>query len=142
MLKIALFLACGCVVIGPGAIQTTTARDVPAALGGIWLAEDIAHGGVIDFLETTLEINDDGTYSGFAGCNSFTGTFDVGRKTIAFAPPEATTRTCVPAVMDQEVKFLSALKEVRAWHIDGAKLVLEGPQAKTSVRLASHARSS
>jgi heat shock protein HslJ len=77
MLKLALFLSCSCVLIDATSVSTVAAESVPNELVGTWLAEDIGGGGVIDYLQTTLEINDDGTYSGFAGCNNYTGTFDL-----------------------------------------------------------------
>jgi heat shock protein HslJ len=125
MLKLALFLSCSCVLIDATSVSTVAAQSVPNELVGTWLAEDIGGGGVIDYLQTTLEINDDGTYSGFAGCNNYTGTFDLKGGEILFGPAGATRKMCVPAVMDQETKFFAALKAGLSWKIEQTKLVLD-----------------
>lgn len=138
MLKLALFLSCSCVLIDATSVSTVAAESVPDELLGTWLAEDIGGGGVIDYLQTTLEINDDGTYSGFAGCNNYTGTFDLKGGEIVFGPAGATRKMCVPAVMDQETKFFEALKSGLSWKIEETKLVLTKADSKTALRLASH----
>ena len=142
MLKIALFLSCSCVLIDATSVSTIAAESVPKALVGTWLAEDIGGRGVIDYLQTTLEINDDGTYSGFAGCNSYTGTFDLKGREIVFGPAGSTRKMCVPAVMDQETKFFEALKTGLSWKIEETKLVLAKADSTTALRLAPHTVSS
>src|SRR6218665_701011 len=109
MLRSVLFLGCACVLIEAGAVQSVAAGTVPKELVGTWLAEDINSGGVIDNLQTTLEIHDDGTYSGMAGCNSYTGVVTVKSLRVSFSPAAATRKLCAPAVMDQETKFFRAL---------------------------------
>ncbi|MBW9066318.1 META domain-containing protein [Rhizobium herbae] len=136
MLKLALFLSCSCVLLDTASVSTLVAKSVPAELVGTWLAEDIGGGGVIDDLQTTLEINDDGTYSGFAGCNHYTGTFNLKTDEIIFGPAATTRRTCVPAVMDQERKFLDALKSGLSWRTEGTRLVLAKPDSSTALQLA------
>lgn len=138
MLKLALFLACSCVLIDATSVSTVSAESVPAALVGTWLAEDIGSSGVIDDLQTTLEINDDGTYSGFAGCNHYTGTFNLKGNEIIFGPAGATRKMCIPAVMDQERKFFDALKGGLSWRIEDTRLMLSKPDSTTVMRLAVH----
>lgn len=93
---------------------------------GKWLAEDIRGGGVIDRLQTTLEITAEGKAFGSGGCNRITGTAKIDGRAIAFGPMAATRKMCPPAVMGQETKFLSALGEVKAWEADvpRGKLIL------------------
>lgn len=138
MLKLALFVSCSCVLLDATSVSTVVAKSVPAELVGTWLAEDIGGGGVIDDLQTTLEINDDGTYSGFAGCNHYTGTFNLKANEIIFGPAGATRKICVPAVMDQEWKFFDALKSGLSWRIEDTKLMLAKPGSTTVMRLAAH----
>jgi heat shock protein HslJ len=137
MLKLALFLSCSCVLIDTASVSMVAADTVPTALVGTWLAEDIGGRGVIDYLQTTLEINDDGTYSGFAGCNSYTGIFNLKGNVITFGPAGATRKMCVPAVMDQEAKFFDALKTRLSWTIADTKLVLAKPDSGLALRLAA-----
>ena len=65
-------------------------EPVPGGLGGTWLAEDIGGNGVIDDLQTTLEIKPDGSYGGNGGCNTYRGKLKVQNGNIAFAPAAAT----------------------------------------------------
>ncbi len=96
---------------------------------GRWLAEDINGGGVIDRLQTTLEIRDDGIVNGMGGCNRYAGSVTVSGNTIKFLPMASTRMACSPAVMRQEAKFHSTLEKVRTWRIDQAQrklLLLDG----------------
>jgi putative lipoprotein len=95
---------------------------------GHWLAEDILGGGVIDNVETVLEIAADGSVTGSSGCNRITGTAKIKGDSIEFGPIAATRRACVPAVGDQEQKFFKALGLARHWQVDEAtgKLTLMG----------------
>jgi len=137
MLKLALFLSCSCVLIDATSVSMVAADTVPTELVGTWLAEDIGGRGVMDDLQTTLEINDDGTYSGFAGCNSYTGIFNLKGDVITFGPAGATRKMCVPAVMDQETKFFDALKTGLSWTIEDTKLVLVKSDSSLALRLAA-----
>jgi putative lipoprotein len=92
-----------------------------ASPAGHWLAEDIRGGGVIDSLQTILEIAEDGAISGTGGCNRMAGKATISGDSIAFGRIAATRRACAPATMDQEAKFLAALEEVRAWRVDPSR---------------------
>ncbi|KOF18966.1 hypothetical protein AC244_13355 [Ensifer adhaerens] len=137
MLKVATALSCACVLIEMASMQTVAAENVPQQLVGTWLAEDIAGRGVIDNLQSTLEIRDDGTYGGMAGCNHFTGTFSLSGAKITFGPAASTRKMCVPAVMDQEQKFFEALRTELSWAVEGSKLILAKPTGAPALTLAS-----
>lgn len=101
----------------------------PATPTGKWLAEDIDGGGVIDRLQTTLEIRDDGIVTGMGGCNRYAGSVTVSGNTIKFLPMASTRMACSAAVMRQEAKFHTTLEKVRTWRIDQAQrklLLLDG----------------
>ena len=137
MLKALTAASCACVLIELASMQTVAAENVPEELIGSWLAEDIGGGGVIDDLQTTLEIRDDGTYGGMAGCNNFTGMFSLSEGTISFGSAAATRKICAPAIMDQEQKFLDALGDELGWKIEGGKLTLTRSNGNPVMRLAS-----
>jgi heat shock protein HslJ len=109
-----------------GLALVATALAAPSAPTGKWLAEDIDGGGVIDRLQTTLTIRDDGMVNGMGGCNSYAGSAHFDGKAIKFLPLVSTRMACSPAVMNQEAKFHAALEKVRGWRIDEAqrKLIL------------------
>ena len=93
----------------------------PATPAGKWLAEDIDGGGVIDRLQTTLEIRDDGIVTGMGGCNRYAGSATVSGGAIKFRPMVSTHMACSAAVMRQESKFHATLEKIRSWRIDEPK---------------------
>jgi heat shock protein HslJ len=109
-----------------GFALATAVLAAPQAPTGKWLAEDIDGGGVIDRLQTTLTIRDDGMVNGMGGCNSYAGSAHFDATTIKFLPLVSTRMACSPAVMNQEAKFHAALGKARGWRIDEAqrKLIL------------------
>jgi putative lipoprotein len=108
-------------------VQRVAAQEPdPLLPKGKWLAESIRNGGVIDNLQSTLEIAIDGTVAGKGGCNGFGGKATITGDKISFGPLVATQMACPPAIMDQETKFLGALADARRWLIDDerGKLIL------------------
>lgn len=105
---------------------TLTAGAEPISLTGKWLAEDIDGGGVIDRLQTTLDIRDDGIVTGMGGCNRYAGSATISGNTIKFLPMASTRMACTAAVMRQESRFHSTLEKVTAWRVDQTqrKLIL------------------
>lgn len=88
---------------------------------GKWLAEDIGGGGVIDRLQTVLDIAPDGAVSGSGGCNRIAGRAEISGESISFGRLVSTRMACAPAAMNQEQRFLSALENARRWRIDSAR---------------------
>jgi len=127
-------LAC---LILVAAAPASADEPVPGGLGGSWLAEDIGGNGVIDDLQTTLEIKPDGSYGGNGGCNTYRGKLKVQNGSIAFAPAAATRKMCAPAVMDQEQKFFDALGTVTSWKLENGILHLTGKEGAPAIRLAA-----
>lgn len=84
---------------------------------GQWLAEDIAGGGVLDRVQTTLVLGPDGATGGRGGCNTYTGSHAFDGDMVTFGPIASTEMACPPAVMNQERKFFDALEKVTAWRL-------------------------
>lgn len=97
-----------------------------AALHGRWLAESIGGGGVIDRIQTVLEIAPDGRVSGSGGCNRIFGAVRIDGQALAFSQMGSTKMACEGVVMMQEQRFLAALVNMRRWRIDepSRKLIL------------------
>ncbi|MEO1190694.1 MAG: META domain-containing protein [Pseudomonadota bacterium] len=106
--------------------------EVPAGLQGRWLAEDLQQRGVIDNLQSTLEINAEGQASGSAGCNRFTGALEVTGGALDFGPLAVTRMACLPSVNDQEARFLEALDAARSYRLEQGLLYLDD-EAGTAV---------
>lgn len=110
---------------------------LPLPLSGSWLTEAIHNRGVIDDLQTVLEITADGKVSGSSGCNRISGKVAIDGSQMSFGPIMSTKMACAPAIMDQEIKFLAALEATRLWRIDEQrdKLILVDAHGVTVLRL-------
>ncbi len=100
------------------AALTSLAHAGPATPAGKWLAEDIDGGGVIDRLQTTLEIREDGIVTGMGGCNRYAGSATFDSNTIKFLPLASTRMACSTAAMRQESRFHATLEKIASWRID------------------------
>lgn len=111
----------------------------PSSPVGRWLAEDIRGGGVIDNLQSVLEISGNGAVSGSGGCNRLHGQATISGASLTFGAIASTRMACPPAVMDQESKFLSALEAVRSFRIDSQqrKLFFLDAAGRPVMRLSS-----
>jgi heat shock protein HslJ len=86
----------------------------------------------------TLSVNLDAnrnvlTGAGFSGCNTWRGEITLGDRQFGVGDLGTTKMYCADHMV-AEVSFLTALKSVTRWHMDGPKLVLEGE--RTSLLLA------
>ena len=111
-------LAAACAVACTPDTGATSEPDEPptqtvALVGTHWWVEDIDGGGVIDRARTTVGFFEDGRAGGSGGCNRWNGSFTLEGDRISFGPAAVTRRMCVPALMDQEQKFLEALGRVQ-----------------------------
>ncbi|WP_458760200.1 META domain-containing protein [Afipia sp. TerB] len=104
---------------------------------GSWLAEDINGGGVIDRLQTTLQLGADGKVTGTGGCNRYMGRAILKGDAITFGPMAGTRMACPPAVMDQENKFHAALETVRSWRIEQGRLLLLDSSGNVALRFST-----
>jgi putative lipoprotein len=105
--------------------------------GTAWLVEDIAGRGVIDRAQTTVSFDAPGRASGSTGCNRYTGMATVEGEALKFGPLATTRRACVPALMDQEQKFLAAMDAVRGYAVAAnGWLHLRGANGEPLLRLA------
>jgi heat shock protein HslJ len=102
-----------------------------ALVGTSWTTTGIIDGkggvtGLIAGSRVTLNFGTEGTLSGSAGCNSYTGRYEITGTQVRFPSAFASTRKmCVnPGVMDQEQAFLKALSASTTGRIDGKKLEL------------------
>jgi heat shock protein HslJ len=96
---------------------------------GAWIVDDIDHTGVIDRARLTLSFGPDGTVSGVAGCNRYTGSYRLDGTALSFSDLVGTQMACASTpLMNQEARMLSSLRSVTGltWTADGA-LVLSGP---------------
>ena len=81
---------------------------------------------VIAGTEMYIDFGKDGTVSGGAGCNTFSGPYTVNGNQITIGPLASTMMACSdPAgIMDQEQQYLAALQTAATYQIEGNVLEL------------------
>ena len=82
--------------------------------------------GVITDTTLTADFGKDGTLSGKAGCNTYSGDYKTNGNQITIGPLASTMMACdQPAgVMDQETQYLAALQSAATYQIEGNVLEL------------------
>jgi uncharacterized lipoprotein YbaY/heat shock protein HslJ len=129
----ALIAAAALVLLTGGASAQIASAGIE---GTAWQVEDIAGRGVIDRAQTTIRFDALGRVSGSTGCNGFTGVASLEGAALRFSQLSRTQRACVPALMDQEQKFLTAMEAVRGYSVAGnGWLHLRGANAEPLLRL-------
>jgi heat shock protein HslJ len=110
-------IAAGVPVPSAGAGLATTAWDL-VELG---TTADFAH------LVPTIDFAADGTASGFAGCNTFSGSYTTNGNALMLGPLATTKIACLRPASAVESDYLAALSGVTSWEIgaDG-RLALGG----------------
>ncbi len=95
-------------------------------VGTGWVLEELAGTTFVDTVPT-ITFGGDGTVTGSAGCNTFSGTYAVDGTSLDFGPLATTKMACADPTMFVESAFLAALRGVTGWSVrpDG-RLVLEG----------------
>lgn len=120
-------------------------RIEPTLASNVWKATGVNNGkggvqSLVAKTEITIEFNDEGQVSGSAGCNTFTGGYEVEDDKIKFSPLATTRMMCSePAgVMEQETAFLQALGNSKVWKIQAGSLELRDEngslQAKFNIK--------
>ena len=124
-----VLIAIGCSPSTASPSASPPPPTVGAALGGTaWNLVEM--GGTADFAHIlpTIEFGADGSVSGFAGCNTFSGTYTTDGTALAMGPLASTQIGCQRPASAVEAEYLNALSGVTSWEIDPAgQLVLGGP---------------
>jgi len=107
----------GCLVQDSEIVQQPSGPQ--ALFDVVWQVEDIDRGGIIDSSHITMQMSEEGRIAGSTGCNQYFGTLTVGQTSFEVSGAGSTRRACVPAIMQQETRFLQALHDVRRYEIDG-----------------------
>ncbi len=96
---------------------------------GIWNLISFNNGqeamvSVIIGSEVTARFSEDGVLSGSAGCNRYSGGYEIEGDTITIGNLANTEMFCgsPEGVMEQEMQYLTALQNAAVYHIDGTRL--------------------
>ena len=103
--------------------------DGPPLEGTEWaLASGVDVPGDADPPTLLLE---EGNASGFGGCNTFTGGYELDGDSISIGPLAGTLMACEVQKMAVEGAYLPALEAADAWSIDGDELVISSGGEET-----------
>jgi len=106
------------------------AEDAPGTdtlIGTHWSLGELEGMPVLGLVHVAFE--EEGELGGQGPCNTFAGTYRLGAGDVVEIMPRKTTR-CFCDGFDREGQFLDALRRVRAWRIDGERLLL-GAEGET-----------
>lgn len=92
--------------------------QVPEQMEGEWLLEDLGGTGVIDNLQTTLQFGSENRLEGFGGCNRYFASYQLEQNQLKVGAIGATRKACLPAIMNQETRYLQALAKAYHIHLD------------------------
>jgi len=83
----------------------------------------------------TIVFGDDGTISGSAGCNTYSGKYTLDGESISIGTLATTRRECIEpeGIMEQESSFLTYLEKANTWLIQGDMLYLRTPEDQLAV---------
>lgn len=110
---------------GQGDIVAEPASDEPGATSGSaivdlaatsWVLEELAGAPVVDTIPT-IAFDRDGTVSGSAGCNTFSGSYQQEGASLRFGPLGSTKMGCADPTMLVESTFLAALAGTTDWSV-------------------------
>jgi heat shock protein HslJ len=110
-------------VAAPGMASPASANLV----GPTWRLTSLEGQPALPAVRVTAVFGSDGSVSGSAGCNTYTGTAVIKGDGLQVGPMATTRMFCGEGgVMDQEDRYLSVLGEVGRYALDGARLQI-GP---------------
>lgn len=119
-------------------------RVEPGLTSTVWKATGVNNGkgGVTSLLQgskITAEFTAEGRVSGTAGCNSYSGGYELEGTSIVFSPISSTRKMCVePAgIMEQEIQFLQALEKSDTYSITEGRLELRDASGALQVSFAA-----
>jgi heat shock protein HslJ len=118
-------------IIADPATQAPTPETSPAGsadgLVGAWDLAELGRTADFAHLQPTIEFSADGTVSGFAGCNTFSGSYTIDGATLSFGPMATTKMACQRPASAVESDYLAALSGVTGWAVEpDGRLRLDG----------------
>lgn len=94
---------------------------------GAWNLAEMGPTADFAHLQPTIEFTADGGVSGFAGCNTFSGSYTTQGSTLTWGPLATTKMACQRPGSAVESDYLAALSAVNAWKIEpDGRLLLDG----------------
>ncbi|WP_379889803.1 META domain-containing protein [Marinobacter lacisalsi] len=107
------------------------AGDPESLLTGTrWVVEDLNSQGIIDYSRITIEFSGNGRIQGNAGCNRYSGNYEITGEGIDVSELATTSMACAPALMKQEDRVLDTVANARRFGLSetGALELSSGPE--------------
>ena len=124
----ALLLLTACATTSPSAVPSPSASSAPAATTSLndtaWVLETLGANPAADATSVTARFAADGTISGSAGCNRYSGRFTTTGDAFSVDAHASTMMACEGDLMTQEMAFLAALDSSETFTVVGDKLTL------------------
>lgn len=100
----------------------------------LWSLTSLGGSALVPESTITMDLTD-GAASGSAGCNSYSGTYELSGASISFGPMATTRKACPepPGLMDQENQYLTELQNVEAYQMDSSGLQMFGSASPVTV---------
>ncbi|OUJ06801.1 YbaY family lipoprotein [Acetobacter malorum] len=117
-------------------VLSRASASTTASPTGTWKAERLGDAPVTESGKPPMvSIAEDGTVSGFSGCNRVHGKATLDGANITFGPMMTTRMACPPPAMATEQLFLKNMEATRGWHLapTGDVLALVDAQDKPTV---------
>ena len=117
---------------GVSQIVAKTAANTPSGgagtgLVGSWNLAEMGPTADFAHLQPTIEFTADGLVSGFAGCNTFRGSYTTEGSALSLSPLATTKMACQRPGSAVESDYLNALSGVSGWSVDAdGRLLLDG----------------
>lgn len=108
--------------------------DGAALQGGEWSVESFDAQALVENSRITLSFDAEGRLHGQSSCNRYGGSYAVAGEIVTVSQLISTMMACAPALMTQEQRYLTLLREVREYAVaaDGA-LVLSTQEGRQIV---------
>jgi heat shock protein HslJ len=90
--------------------------------------------------DPTLTFDKDGTVSGNAGCNTFSGKYTISGSQVSFGPMAATLMACSDALMQQEAAVFNVLTGSRKYKLDAGVLTILSESGDSAITFAPVAK--
>ena len=105
------------------ACAPTSAPQGGTLTGQVWGLTDLSGQRLVAGTGITAQFTTDGSISGSAGCNQYSGKYTVSGSSITIKTPIASTMmACDQKVMDQETAYLKMLADARGYTVSGDQL--------------------
>jgi heat shock protein HslJ len=101
--------------------------------GQMWVMTQLGGKAPVANTGISAQFNSDGTVSGSAGCNRYTGQYTTTGNSITISNVASTMMACEQPVMDQESAYLKALSEAKTYTAKDKSLTLFGADGKPLV---------